>query len=217
MGVLTTLFRPRRVFRPEVEALLDAEMDRHRQAIQNLTEYALEQQEIQAAESAGESTVGEETTSPYNGPERRATQPGKSWMRPPLTTEDAPSSAGSLLAATLAVGDSTDRLGDKIEGLTVQRRGITLLLTVTCVVTILFSVFGGIALQKISRVDTTAQGLTSQRAQQDQIARADYRTDRTIFCINSFAASLTDPSKPYDSRCPQAYPGVPITGTPPSP
>lgn len=154
-----------------------------------------------------------ETNEPYDGPERRRS---RTWMTPPLTDEPSPVSESSLLAGVLALGDSTDNLAKRIQHQTVQRKGMTVLIVLTCLCLIGFCIVGGLAFQRISRVDNTATNLTSEQAQREAVARADFRTDRTIFCVNSYFASVQNGTV-YDARCPQAYPGVPITPSPTMP
>lgn len=139
----------------------------------------------------------------------------RDWLNRPLTRDDPPSSEGSLLAATLAVGETNEVLGHKIDGLKAQRKGLTVLVVITCMALITFCVFGAIALQKISNTDNVANMLTDEQVIRDQAARADFRSDRQVFCINSYIASVHDPKVQYDARCPQAYPGVPINGLTP--
>ena len=135
-------------------------------------------------------------------------EPTKDWLRPPLMRGEPLSSESSLLAATLAVGESNEVLGNRIDTLRAQRKGLTVLLITTCLVVIIQTIYGGIALQKISRTDDIATFYAAQ--QREYSVRAELRSDRVIFCVNDFAESLQDPAMSYDERCPRTHPHMTI-------
>lgn len=136
-------------------------------------------------------------------------------MDPKLTSEPSPVSESSLLAGVLALGDSTDNLTRIIAKQTVQRKGLTALAVAAFVSLIIFCIVGGVALQRITNVDNTASDLTSPEAFAQQQANADYRADRTIFCVSNKMENVHN-GTPLDERCPKEFPGVPVRIIPPN-
>jgi hypothetical protein len=138
---------------------------------------------------------------------------GKDWVKSPITRDEPPSSEGSLFAATLALGESTSDLADRVEENTAMRKGLVVLVVASFVVLVCQAVYGSIALDRITRTDTVAANLTSERAQRDQIARADFRYEKAIYCVNSYIDHKLE-DRPYDTRCPTNYPAIPLSEVP---
>ena len=148
------------------------------------------------------------TTSPKNPDD-----PKRSWLKPPLSTDESPVSESSLLAGVLALGDSTDGLTDAVITSTRTRRTLLALMTAATVVFLLTSVYGSVVYSRLSTLTTAnhqtgvenqrllrdVESVTNPDAQQTSIARSDARVAKQTQCIEDFLEhnyQRTDPSCP---------------------